>query len=73
MEQVVLYTNHSAFNSAVKDYAKRTQVEQNVKLEMKRLLPNYKVTKEFYMDIELNFFNQLEKQYPKYKELHRHT
>ena len=40
MDRVVLYTDHSAFEKDVKAYGDKIQVQQNIKLEMKRLLQN---------------------------------
>ena len=69
MDRVVLYTDHSAFENDVKAYGDKIQVQQNIKLEMKRLLPNYKVTNDFFIDVDLNFYNAIETAYPEHIKL----
>ena len=68
MERTVLYTNEGAFQNAIDEYAEKKQIESKVKDEVKKLL-NIKIKADFFEDIELNFFNEIEKAYPKYKEL----
>ena len=68
MERIVLYTNEAAFQIAIDEYAEKKQIESDIKDEVKKLL-NIKVKADFLDDIELNFFNEIEKAYPKYKEL----
>ena len=68
-ERIVLCTYELAFKDAVSDYAERKTIEKKIKDEVKKLLPDYKFNSLFYEDIEINFFNALEIQYPKYKEL----
>ena len=50
-------------------YGDKIQVQQNIKLEMKRLLPNYKVTNDFFIDVDLNFYNAIETAYPEHIKL----
>ena len=64
MDRVVLYTDQAGFEKDVKAYGDKIQVQQNIKLEMKRLLPNYKVTNDFFIDVDLNFYNAIETAYP---------
>ena len=68
MERTVLYTNEGAFQNAIDEYAEKKQIESKVKDEVKKLL-NIKIKADFFEDIELNFFNEIEKAYPNYKEL----
>ena len=68
MERIVLYTNEAGFQVAIDEYAEKKQIESDIKDEVKKLL-NIKVKADFLDDIELNFFNEIEKAYPKYKEL----
>ena len=69
MDRVVLYTDQAGFEKDVKAYGDKIQVQQNIKLEMKRLLPNYKVTNDFFIDIDLNFYNAIETAYPEHIKL----
>ena len=69
MDRVVLYTDQAGFEKDVKAYGNKIQVQQNIKLEMKRLLPNYKVTNDFFVDIDLNFYNAIETAYPEHIKL----
>ena len=68
MERTVLYTNEGAFQNAIDEYAEKKQLQSKIKDEVKKLL-NIKIKSDFFDDIELNFFNEIEKAYPKYKEL----
>jgi hypothetical protein len=69
MDRVVLYTDYSSFERDVKAYGNRTQVKQDIKAEMKKLLPKYKVTDDFFIDIDLNFYNAIEEAYPEHIKL----
>lgn len=69
MDRIVLHTDHSGFEKAVKAYGDKTQLQQNIKLEMKRLIPDYKVTNDFFKDINLNFHKAIEEAYPEHVKL----
>lgn len=71
MKRVVLRFREKEFRSAVAEYGKRTLLEKNIKAELKKLLPKeIKIDNSFLKGgIELNFYNAIEKAYPKYKEL----
>ena len=71
MRRIVLRFREKEFKNAVAEYGKRTQLEKDIKAELKSLLPKeIKVDNSFLKGgIELNFYNAIEKAYPKYKEL----
>ena len=71
MKRVVLRFREKEFRSAVAEYGKRTKLEKDIKSELKKLLPKeIKIDNSFLKGgIELNFYNAIEKAYPKYKEL----
>ena len=69
MDRVVLHTDNEGFQKAVKAYGDKTQLQQNIKLEVKRLLPDYKLKNDFYTDIDLNFYNAIEEAYPEHIKL----
>ena len=71
MKRVVLRFREKEFKAAVAEYGKRTQLEKDIKSELKSLLPKeIKIDNSFLKGgIELNFYNAIEKAYPKYKEL----
>jgi len=70
MKKLVLRFREQEFNNAVKEYGNRTRLEAEIKSELKQLLPKTKIDNSFLKGgIELNFYNAIEKAYPKYKEL----
>ena len=70
MKRLVLNFREEAFNNAVKEYGNRTRLEAEIKSELKHLLPKTKIDNKFLVGgIELNFYNAIEKAYPKYQEL----
>ena len=71
MRRIVLRFREKEFKNAVAEYGKRTQLEKDIKSELKKLLPKeIKIDNSFLKGgIELNFYNVIEKAYPKYKEL----
>lgn len=70
MKKLVLRFREQEFNNAVKEYGNRTRLEAVIKAELKQLLPKTKIDNSFLKGgIELNFYNAIEKAYPKYKEL----
>lgn len=73
MSKTVIYTDESGFNRAVNLYSQKVQVKQNIRMEMKKLIPSFKVTDDFYKDVELNFYNALGEAHPKHLELMKAT
>ena len=73
MSKLVIYTDESGFNRAVNLYSQKVQVKQNIRMEIKKLIPDFKVTDDFYKDIELNFYNALGEAHPKHLELMKAT
>ena len=69
MDRVVLHTDFDGFQKDVAKYGEKTQIQQDIKSEMKKLLPKYKVTNDFFKDIDLSFYNAIEKAYPEHIKL----
>lgn len=69
MDRVVLYTDLDGFQKDVAKYGEKVQKQQDIKSEMKKLLPKYKVTNDFFKDIDLSFYNAIEKAYPEHIKL----
>ena len=71
MKRLVLRFRENEFKRDVAEYGKKTQLEKEIKEELRKILPKeIKVDNKFLEGgIELNFYNAIEKAYPKYKEL----
>ena len=70
MKRIVLNFREQEFKNDVAAYGRRTQLEKEIKAELRNLLPSMKIANKFLEGgIELNFYNAIEKAYPKYKEL----
>ena len=69
MKRLVLRFRENEFNVAVQKYGNRTRIEREIKKELKKLLPNYKVTDPFFKNCKKNFYKELGKAYPKHLEL----
>ena len=73
MKDIVLHTDEAGFNIAVKKYAEKVTVKRDIHKELKYLLPDLKTNEDFFKDIELNFYNEIEKAYPEHIKLMKAT
>ena len=70
MKRVILSFRENEFRKALEEYGNKTRLEAAIKSELKSLLPKTKIDNNFLKGgIELNFYNAIEKAYPKYQEL----
>ncbi len=70
MKKVVLRFRENEFKNDVAAYGRRTKLEKEIKAELRKLLPSMKIDNKYLEGgIELNFYNAIEKAYPKYKDL----
>jgi len=63
VKRKIVHVNKDEFEKAVKRYAEKIECEKNIKKEVKKLLPKYRVTNKFFEDVETNFYNALAETY----------
>ena len=69
MERCVIYTDEKGFQQDIQSYSVKLKCEHDIKTEIKKLLPKFKAGKDFFNNVEGNFFKAIEKAYPKHSEL----